>query len=225
MPLSAAGDGGATFSSRLRRETEGVGLIACSNLSIHAAYGRWQGGAMAPEVGLVACGDLCFALELRSSSHRKVSSRLRRETEGVGLVACGDLCFALELRSSSHRKVSSRLRRETEGVGFEPTETCASSVFKTDALNRSATPPLPNKGKIIRRPRGCPSRGAAPRRPSASSSAPKKTAARDPDGGCEFMIGETYSSFCCTSSPTAFTPSPTCSTALPAALSVSLLAS
>jgi len=29
-----------------------------------------------------------------------------------------------------------------EGVGFEPTETCASSVFKTDALNRSATPPL-----------------------------------------------------------------------------------
>jgi len=34
-----------------------------------------------------------------------------------------------------------------------------------------------------------------------------------------------YSSFCCTSSPTAFTPSPTCSTALPAALSVSLVAS
>ncbi len=128
---------------------------------------------------------------------------------------------------SSHRKASSRLRRETEGVGFEPTETCASSVFKTDALNRSATPPLRNKGKIIRRPRGCPSRGAAPPRPSASPSSPpkKRTAARNPDGGCEFMIEETYSSFCCTSSPTAFTPSPTCSTALPAALSVSLVAS
>ena len=127
---------------------------------------------------------------------------------------------------SSHRKASSRLRRKTEGVGFEPTETCASSVFKTDALNRSATPPLRSKGKIIRRPRGCPSRGAAFPRPSASPlPLPKKTAARNPDGGCEFMIEETYSSFCCTSSPTAFTPSPTCSTALPAALSVSLVAS
>jgi len=26
-------------------------------------------------------------------------------------------------------------------VGFEPTETCASSVFKTDAIDHSATPP------------------------------------------------------------------------------------
>ena len=42
---------------------------------------------------------------------------------------------------SSHRKASCRLRRETEGVGFEPTETCASSVFKTDAIDHSATPP------------------------------------------------------------------------------------
>jgi hypothetical protein len=69
------------------------------------------------------------------------STRPRRETEGVGLVASGDLCFALELRSSSRRNVSTRLRRETEGVGFEPTETCASSVFKTDAIDHSATPP------------------------------------------------------------------------------------
>ncbi len=111
----AAEDGGASSSTRPRRETEGVGLVAD--------------------------GDLCFALELRSSSHRNVSTRLRRETEGVGLVAGGDLCFALELRSSSHRNVSARLRRETEGVGFEPTETCASSVFKTDAIDHSATPP------------------------------------------------------------------------------------
>lgn len=28
-----------------------------------------------------------------------------------------------------------------EGVGFEPTVTCATPVFKTGALNRSATPP------------------------------------------------------------------------------------
>jgi hypothetical protein len=86
-----------------------------------------------PPVGLCRCAAL--------SSHRRVSCRLRRETEGVGLVASSDLCFALELRSSSHRRASSRLRRGTEGVGFEPTETCASSVFKTDAIDHSATPP------------------------------------------------------------------------------------
>jgi hypothetical protein len=28
-----------------------------------------------------------------------------------------------------------------EGVGFEPTDAFASAVFKTAALNRSATPP------------------------------------------------------------------------------------
>ena len=28
-----------------------------------------------------------------------------------------------------------------EGVGFEPTEPCSSAVFKTAALNHSATPP------------------------------------------------------------------------------------
>ena len=28
-----------------------------------------------------------------------------------------------------------------EGVGFEPTEACASAVFKTAALSRSAIPP------------------------------------------------------------------------------------
>ena len=29
-----------------------------------------------------------------------------------------------------------------EGVGFEPTVTCATSVFKTGAFDHSATPPL-----------------------------------------------------------------------------------
>ncbi len=28
-----------------------------------------------------------------------------------------------------------------EGVGFEPTEACTSTVFKTVAIDRSATPP------------------------------------------------------------------------------------
>ena len=31
-----------------------------------------------------------------------------------------------------------------EGAGFEPAEACASEVFKTSALNRSATPPQEN---------------------------------------------------------------------------------
>ena len=31
----------------------------------------------------------------------------------------------------------------TEGVGFEPTEACASPVFKTGSLNHSDTPPRP----------------------------------------------------------------------------------
>ena len=31
--------------------------------------------------------------------------------------------------------------RVAEGVGFEPTEACASTVFKTAAFVRSATPP------------------------------------------------------------------------------------
>ena len=34
-----------------------------------------------------------------------------------------------------------------EGVGFEPTEACASPVFKTGAIDRSATPP---DEKVIR---------------------------------------------------------------------------
>ncbi len=29
-----------------------------------------------------------------------------------------------------------------EGVGFEPTDGCPSSVFKTDAIDHSATPPI-----------------------------------------------------------------------------------
>ena len=31
---------------------------------------------------------------------------------------------------------------EAEGVGFEPTVSCPTSVFKTDAIDHSATPPL-----------------------------------------------------------------------------------
>ncbi len=34
-----------------------------------------------------------------------------------------------------------------EGVGFEPTNACASAVFKTAAFNHSAT--LPNGGKSL----------------------------------------------------------------------------
>ena len=41
--------------------------------------------------------------------------------------------------------------RITEGVGFEPTETCASPVFKTGALNRSATPPVISKVAVCDR--------------------------------------------------------------------------
>lgn len=36
-----------------------------------------------------------------------------------------------------------------EGVGFEPTDACTSPVFKTGALDRSAT--LPEKGKLYRK--------------------------------------------------------------------------
>ena len=32
-------------------------------------------------------------------------------------------------------------RKVAEGEGFEPPVTCATTVFKTAALNRSATPP------------------------------------------------------------------------------------
>lgn len=35
----------------------------------------------------------------------------------------------------------SHLDHIAEGVGFEPTEACTSTVFKTAAFNRSATPP------------------------------------------------------------------------------------
>ena len=34
-------------------------------------------------------------------------------------------------------------RKLAEGEGFEPPVTCATTVFKTAALNRSATPPRP----------------------------------------------------------------------------------
>lgn len=33
-------------------------------------------------------------------------------------------------------------KRVAEGVGFEPTEACASPVFKTGAINHSTTPPF-----------------------------------------------------------------------------------
>ena len=32
--------------------------------------------------------------------------------------------------------------KDAEEVGFEPTEPFGSSVFKTDAIDRSATPPV-----------------------------------------------------------------------------------
>ena len=38
-------------------------------------------------------------------------------------------------------RVRGRMGFMAEGVGFEPTETCASPVFKTGAINRSTTPP------------------------------------------------------------------------------------
>ncbi len=40
-----------------------------------------------------------------------------------------------------------------ERVGFEPTEACTSAVFKTVALNHSATSPLEHYYKINRKPR------------------------------------------------------------------------
>jgi hypothetical protein len=33
-------------------------------------------------------------------------------------------------------------KRMAEGVGFEPTVGCPTSVFKTDAIDHSATPPI-----------------------------------------------------------------------------------
>ncbi len=134
---------GAAFSShrkasaRLRRKSEGVGLAAFGALSpartSDVDAGRWPSPLRGrPPVGL------CRGAAL--SSHRQVSTRLRRKSEGVGLAASGALSPA-RTSFSSHRKVSTRLRRKSEGVGFEPTDPCGSPVFKTGAIDRSTTPP------------------------------------------------------------------------------------
>lgn len=38
-----------------------------------------------------------------------------------------------------------------EGKGFEPPKACASPVFKTGAINHSATPPAPAQHRVHRR--------------------------------------------------------------------------
>ena len=51
-------------------------------------------------------------------------------------------CAALELRSHPTLHNKNPLRRlMAEEVGFEPTEPCGSPVFKTGAIDHSATPP------------------------------------------------------------------------------------
>ena len=52
----------------------------------------------------------------------------------------GDECFGMCVVFLAHKSVGC-FGKIPEGVGFEPTETHASPVFKTGALNRSATPP------------------------------------------------------------------------------------
>ena len=101
--------GTARSTCSLRRMAEGVGLVAFGALSpartaevdsgptASTPTGPTSGrsvprrGALIPREGFKSASAPCLRLELRSSSHRKVSSRLRRMAEGVGLVAFGAL--------------------------------------------------------------------------------------------------------------------------------------
>jgi hypothetical protein len=127
----------------------------CRHKEKPAAPGNGGGGigCAALRLSPVRCADL--RLELRSHPTERFHAGCAGKRRGWDWLRCAPPVSgplrgpAARTAFSSHGKVSCRLRRETEGVGFEPTETRASSVFKTDAIDHSATPP--DKRKISTR--------------------------------------------------------------------------
>ena len=163
---------------------------------------------------------------------RGTRKRLRRETEGVGLASLCSACLRFAARTSGSNcalippKGFKPAAPGNGGGGIRTHGDLRLFGFQDRCIKPLCHPSSSEQGENYPQTEGLSiSRGGAPATFRVTFAPQKKTAARNPDGGCEFMIEETYSSFCCTSSPTAFTPSPTCSTALPAALSVSLVAS